>query len=1256
MMDRFSPVAPATIRVHVLPVGTIRPGAFRAVLDDLQAQCHILRLEHVDVGNDQQILLSPKTNPRGSLFLNYTTFGASEQEQQLSPFELFREPLIVLGVADGFSENEEERKRELKHAAEYLRDRHPRVVHRHLLLLQEAQDGSETLGPNVTTLRKQTQQDEKDEGNSPLHRATCHVAARFLVEFSTYAQAMQATPTVQTPRQARLPIRTVSLRDPPQPAAGSGTETPTHEVTSPPGEETSRPPSRGVGSPPPRGPASSFEQVQRTAVARSDSNASSRSRNGKRGSSQDRGSVHNFGPELSKSKAKDRGRARVGIVIAHIHLMAGQWSEAIRMLVEHTNVVRKLNDHHWHAKGLEGIVVCMLLLAWARVEFSIPSICYPAADRNPHSHVQKLSVNLPSDFRPTDAAHQASVRRLSTSLPDLLLQILGLYASSEGPLELPFLVVAEVKIRSCDLMTILLKSKGELSGDTLRAIVQRTPGPLAAKLAIAVPGSNINKGVVASLIAEAQPQEDEEVALPDHVQILTGVYGVYSSLGMDRKKGLVLKDLVAKLTVALTQARKLGAAEAGIHPAASLPLEPPTDPTLAMANDRAGVNALVDMIAKVFGIDLIPYDSDREKPSSEAKAISLWRPLESDTLNMEIMRLLIAFYDASLDPYGILRLESSFLRLCAPCAALDMTYGMSGSSVPKEEQEMHASNLTRAAQLYTIQGYPDVVAEYWDPFLLRGVVFDDPDPAHALHPRSPIGSNTTAGGSQVPGNPLLYDPNASRPGTAALTRQLMVCNEPQKCTLKLQNPLDISVDVESIVLVTDGKEQPQLESKDFKTLTLGPRRFQQVSFSISPTALGDFSITGAQIKVANCRERFFPIFSCPLAPSPQLLAKGRSGSAPATSGVAPKGSVVLAHAVPSMPLLKVEHISLGQQSLMLLDGEHQVLDVIVRNAGLSGPAAIFEVVEGQGVLRLALGDAAPAQAEDGALVVVQAGECVKMSFDVSGKAGVSKTQLDLYYCLWPPNEDDRYARVLSIPFAVTVDAALQVHHPQVADVDEKAFTLSFDLQNRWPKPLYYRCETLEDASGVDDGVLAPGEMTRVSISISRWSCQSRNVEEVFEELRRRLGVFWRSWDGNRFGKVDLRALALSPAQLEIIRGSLCRMHLQLVKPGAGVRVGDFFVLRVRLVNDMDSDSGSLVLELRLPSGERRLASIGVLRRLLPPISAKSECEVDFAFCPLMAGSCGVSAVANSVSSTGSAGLWHTEALLTVRVGEKSPSR
>lgn len=1057
------------------------------------------------------------------------------------------------------------------------------------------------------------------------------------------------------------------------------------------GDDSSRPPSRGVGSPP---PASSFEQVQRASniptLTRSDSNTSNRSG---RASSQNRVSAHGFGPSTSKEKDKNRGKARVGIVIGHIHMMAGQWTEALRMLVEHTNIARKLSDSLWHGKGLEGILVCMLLLAWAGIEFSIPSVCFQTVERSRSLHAAKLSVNLPADFRPAEVAYQAAVGRLSTSLPDLLTQILGLYRSGEGSLELLPLVVCEVRVRFCELLAILHAENGELNGSARTRIVERSATRLAAKPSGSGGVNSLSRSTVATTLAEAQPTEDDNLGTADHIQILAGIGGVYSSLGMERKKSLVLKDMVDRLTAALIQARKVGAAEAGIHPAASLSTDTGAESIVDIAAKSGGVNSMVGSIAETYGVALTAGDEDGKQLVRVRTANAACQTFGNDDLKGAVMHSLISFCEASPDPQGVLRTVTSLLRSATANTALDYQLHVDHGMIPKDEQTNLATTVARTVGVSKHLGLVDVLADYWDPFLVRRLDFVAANAARVVVPRSQSGLMGKPAEQSAPANPLLYDPNASRLGAATTARLLMVRNEPVSCLLTLQNPLEVPTEIESISLTTESEQNVKLETQGFLHTTLEPRCFRQVSISVSATNVGDFTITGCLVKIAGCREQHFPIVMLPWAPEPELLVKHHGQSARDAFVPSPdaESAVVTATAIDAMPLLELESVSVAGSSMMLLDGERQQFDVVVRNTSAHTPACIIDVVDRQDVLRLKKaqsdtvkpgiedGDASvsskesnddstdehePAQIASGnttSFLTLQPGDSTTLHIDLIGKIDVSEVTLDISYQRSPAQGSDVYARILAVPIHLTVDAALQAHLVEVTDAYDQGFVVTFDIQNAWVKPISYCVDVRRGLHGGEDDalsetLLAPGEVHRIAQCFERtaFSGHDQALPDVKQALLKRVKVSWRTWVGEaRWGEVDLGRLGFTSADLEMMRERSYTLRLDLIQDhNTPLKPGSFVIVRATMAFEAPHP-GPVWLELQSPHDKRNLGLVGVPHGILPTMSAHEEVHVDFSLCPMVSGVFALDAYARPAMQATPGAVkhqeWRTERSLLLRI-------
>jgi len=1207
----------------------------------LQHDASVIKLSEVE--SDAVELLSPKTYPNGHILFNYTTSEPSEQQKQLAPYELFRDPLLVIGVVDGLDGEEESQAETLGHAAAYLRERHPRVIHRQLLLCQGTKNTGALVADDIVIVSI-----DGEVSGELLRAAMCKVASRFLRELATYTKAMQASPSIQTPGQAvRKLQRTSSLRENErQSGSGFATLTQSTDVSSPAGDDTSsRPPSRGLGSP---APVMTLEQKQGANRAPSvpTSSDSNKSRSANRTSSQDRAS----GQGLSREKKKDRGKARVGIVVGHIHMMAGQWSDALRMLVGHTNKARSLSDRLWHAKGLEGIVVCMLLLSWAELEFQIPSICYPATDRTSSGHMSRFSVGTPSDFRPSEATQGVSVRRLSTSLPEMLKQILDLYRAHEGVLELPSMLVYEATIRFCKIMAMLFNANSELTQELLASLVEDKV-PAEANRNATFRHTSLSKIAIDEILKQAQPSEDDLLNISDHISILAGMASVYALLPMHRRKGLIIRRLVKTTTSALNQARRLGAAEMGIHPAATLSTDTGADAILAVLGESDGINSMMAELAHVYGVELqLEQATPPEQTQLEVmntKMTPRYPGFGSTALQSEVLQSMMGFFEASPDPAGVLLVATSLLMSVNSFTAIDTAQRAMLRPAWREDQIRLATTIGRAIGVSGQMGLPDIHAEYWDPFLVRGVDIPAPDPERVLLPRSKIGGAEVAV-DQTPGNPLLYDPNASRPGTAEKVRHLLIRNEPTSCTVTLQNPFDIPAEIETMQLVATGEDH-EIKCR-FQPTTVSPMCIQQVPILVSPTTCGDFAITGCRIKVAGCRERVFPIIAQPWSATRSLLVKSQGLEArcaddntkPGLDNSSFENTQVLASSIPSQALLKVDQRPSRMPSLTLLEGEAVQLTVTLRN--VSGVTArIFRRVGTLGVVSFREEEAQE----------VAPGESVTVNLDVLGKTGISNARADVFYAPANSDSEDGYARLLPVPLAMTVKPSLSFQNAGITTgEDDHTFGLSFDIVNRCHEPLSYRCELFDpelehESLSTKEEVIAPAETAQAYLNINRWAPDTGNQTpvQVRDQLMERVSVRWRSVCGElRHGKLGLTGMSLGQDHLEIVRRPPVDMVVELLS-GSGatlaakatVKAGSFVTIRTRLANQGPKPPKSVFVQLEVPNDERRVGVIGVPTRLLRTLPEEDAVITDFALCVLSRGKTRVGVVARARGE-----FWRTE--------------
>lgn len=101
MLDQLSPVAPARVRVVLLPIGQIKRARFLSFVDRLQPE-NVVRLGDISPdGRPNRNMFSPLAFPPGSIVFDLTTFYPPPSHVALSPFELYREPLVLVALADG---------------------------------------------------------------------------------------------------------------------------------------------------------------------------------------------------------------------------------------------------------------------------------------------------------------------------------------------------------------------------------------------------------------------------------------------------------------------------------------------------------------------------------------------------------------------------------------------------------------------------------------------------------------------------------------------------------------------------------------------------------------------------------------------------------------------------------------------------------------------------------------------------------------------------------------------------------------------------------------------------------------------------------------------------------------------------------------------------------------------------------------------------------------------------------------------------
>jgi trafficking protein particle complex subunit 9 len=901
--------------------------------------------------------------------------------------------------------------RHLLREMEDVRERFPKALVHQILFFDYKKGGSLPVLPNGAIAVPPLEQSK----TTTMKTVMCDLSSLLLAEMTSFAKSLQALYTIDSPSSSQNIITTndwsswasdspggLSRRNSqilpqaqaPHPGSpGVPVDRNHHRMSMPvhlpsssptylgsaPGSQSASPQPSGNRGPPP----TSFDQMSSAISGGPPANTVTRSSaaSTQRDSSLERVSVQGFGSGSLSERARNKGKGRVGVVVGSLYLHAGRWVDAIREFVESATIARANSDHLWHAKALENILVSLLMLAWVGMDFQIPQVCYPVTEKVTSKSAQQTPSSSTTDVQSTRTIASAnrfvSLQNLASLIPDLLNTILNLYnrAANFTGESLPQLPYSETVIRFSKLMAAVHLSNGKLDDDTLALLALNAHPRNKSKLTpsrVLISPTRIE--ITAMLFRALPPSAGSNLAIVDHTLILSGICSVLSSIGFHRKKALVMGELISVLIPGLVQARKLGAAEMGVHPAAGLAawnvggigtgvLDP------GEGDESCGVRELLGVLGDAYGVagsilgqpsptrrnahhpsEVIQdsrvmetnHDDSNEAVMSRALNYGTLRTFGNLNLKMVALRSCISLCEALPDFRGIIRFTTELLRTAGSGVAPGPSGMEAIAGLSKEEQVRLATNISRTVGAAAKFGLKGMDAEYWDDFLVRGVELVEHPSWKAPVPHAK--SELVAAGAIVEKaekSPFIYNPFLKKPDAATVER-LLIAGESAEFRVILQNPFDFDVVIERISLESDGVK---FESEAVSVI-LGPYRAQVVSMEGTAWAAGPLRVTGCVAKVRDCRERRFPIFNAPWSAERDVKIKriGLAAAKPPTERPisttsklkdqrppGPKPAILELTVIKEQPVVVVESTSLSQSAIMILEGQTSSFTITLRN-------------------------------------------------------------------------------------------------------------------------------------------------------------------------------------------------------------------------------------------------------------------------------------------------------------------------------------
>jgi hypothetical protein len=1062
-------------------------------------------------------MFSPLAFPTGMILYDLSFSVPPTSHLELFPFEIYREPLVIIAIADGTELSQSsganakhptpQELDRLREELDAVRERNPRALVNQLLVFDYEGLDNITNGPeNVLWVPR-----PEASKATTMKTVLCDITSILLSELDEFAKTIQNIPSIESPRASSWgPHRNPELRPRPVDRILNRMTLPAQMPSNPNGAPPETPLSSNGASPAPSDheTPTTFDEITRSIhLSRTNSGGRSPSLASPKEHSRDRMSVSGLS---ATDRTKNRIKGRSGVVIGTLFLQAGRWPDALKELVEAANNARAGSDYVWHGKALENILLCLVMLAWAGMDFQIPPVLYPVADKA--SKAVRDAIQAPS----AAGNRLVSLQNLANLLPDLSNTILNLYVRAANITDepLPQLVFSETVIRLSRLMVSARIRDGGLDDNALKHIVMNEP--LIPLHQPELPRGTIvlRKSEIANFLYRALPLAPEaDLPATDAVPIIAGVISILNALDLPRKKAFVLRELLTVMVPSLVQARKIGAAEVGIHPAAGLASLSDTAfdvnaLDVGPGNMESSVRLLLASIGEIYGVQpSASYEWEKRQSRMPASGGPRKCP-EYDSISSIADR---SFRHVTLDRYGDLNLKIDVLKACINCCealpdfdgvlrfTVELLQTIRGELMlneahrvppylPQDEQVRLLNNIKRTVGAGNRLGATNMAAEYWDDFLVRDVqLLALPDPRRPVRRSKTELDAVTTGSEKAKKDPFLYNPFA-KPSSKAL-EVLTVTDEPASFRVTLQNPYEFEIEIEHLRLESEGVKFEAVA----ENIVLPPLCLQDIIVLGTAHEEGNLNISGCIVKMRHCRERRFPIFKTVWRPEPEVKFKrtGLSAKKPLNdrplswSSTTSKDGKVFAKKGPEtetcqvkvigkQPSLLIESMSLSQSAMMVLEGEIKSFSITLQNISScpvdfvlftfqdSTTRQLQSALRNKDLLAVEIYELELKLATQPALKWrregpqsddwnIPPGEKATFTVDVLGKPGLQDTTVQIDYSYLKSKQGELpevfYTRQLFVPLTVTVNASVEV-----ARCDILPFSGDFAWKNHLDAP------------------------------------------------------------------------------------------------------------------------------------------------------------------------------------------------------------
>ncbi|CDK29725.1 unnamed protein product [Kuraishia capsulata CBS 1993] len=921
--------------------------------------------------------------------------------------------------------------------------------------------------------------------------------------------------------------------------------------------------------------------------------------------------------DVNSTTAQDKNRAmrakgRRNKLMGNFYLLIGRLSDALKEFCDALIILKSSNDCLWMASALEGLAVCIIILTYLDVPFTLPATVHSllvgretstsqllvspsSSPRTSFQSVHSTSRNSPS--LPTAAPN--TIQYSLATVPELISKIYHKVVfyyrlSSASPEDfVPSLVYYESLLRYVKFLTLMAVS-GELSPLTLRSLVRGLP--------LEESGDTIDVNLKAEILAYAQDFSKPEffaLNILDRCRLYDNLVPVYTDLNLHRKRSLLIKQLIDTI---LPKSTKLSTRDKIVY-------------------NSEGIPELLENVLKTFGVD----------PKTENEFQFQW-----------------------------VSIQKSFLFRCIElCEYLDETESSSNYALflLKHFRKVLSEQEQRRVFEVVQRLGSNTTSNYWDVHLVENAVPINHSLPSVPHRRS---AGTTDN------NPI-YNPFSKQENEEV---PILVQQEVFEATVTFANPYAFEISISEIEFCANDPEfvletllNPKVSSAGLAEAVEGKgtvvvKPYSRVMLSIFgiPKSHGSLEIDAIAASVAGCKKQKFQIG---LAKVGAFNAKVDGTYGAFTSeDITIQSKTLKFEVIPPQPLLSLVDVTLSNNWVMLLEGESKYFDIILQNFSKTSANELVSTFMDSTVepLNMALSNKWSLPANEvyeieyyltkrpaykilnkDSLQLIEGLEKFAINMEIIGKRGMKESSICFEYANVDIAASEAFTRKLNIPINVTVYPSIELlgcdiypilydlpsfneldsneeHWKFLREVKDQQGCLSdycllaLDVKNSWGQKLQVSLDYMghdidsEEVETETEWKRTPAFSSNFAISTGRTKtvlvpvkridfCTERldrpipglankqfiidkkmpRAEQQFMraafwyrlELLRNLRGSWKVIDevqldeqgkeGSRFGQIDLRSIRLSSKMVSILEVEKIEIKLRLLN-GSGDEV------------------------------------------------------------------------------------------------------